>query len=121
MKYLLDSNTCIHYINGRAPRLRLKLPTIPVHDIVVCSIVTAELFYGSAKSNTPERSLEKQRAFLRPFVSLPFDDAAALSYGQIRAQLEKIGTPIGSLDMLIAAIALANNLTVVTHNTAEFG
>lgn len=121
MKYLLDTNTCIRYINGRAPHLRLKLPTIPASDITVCSIVVAELFFGAAKSNTPERSLAKQRAFLRPYVSLPFDDKAATAYAQIRASLEKLGTPIGPLDLLIAAIALANDLILVTHNSAEFG
>ncbi len=121
MKYLLDTNTCIRYINGRAPRLRLKLPTVSANDIAVCAIVVAEMFFGAAKSNTPQRSLAKQQAFLRPYVSLPFDDKAAIAYAQIRANLEKLGTPIGPLDLLIAAIALANDLILVTHNTAEFG
>jgi tRNA(fMet)-specific endonuclease VapC len=120
MKYLLDTNICIRYINGRAPKLRLKLPTIPMTDVVVCDIVVAELFYGAAKSNRPTESLAKQQAFLQPYVSLPFDGEAAMHYGHIRAQLEKLGTPIGSLDMLIAAIALAHDLTLITHNTAEF-
>lgn len=120
MTYLLDTNTCIRYINGRAPKLRLKLPTIPMVDVVVCDIVVTELFYGAAKSNTLTESLSKQQAFLQPYISLPFDGKAARRYGLIRAQLEKQGTPIGSLDMLIAAIVLANDLILVTHNTAEF-
>jgi tRNA(fMet)-specific endonuclease VapC len=120
MKYLLDTNTCIRYINGRAPKLRLKLPTIPMVDVVVCDIVVAELFYGAAKSSTPTESLAKQQAFLQPYISLPFDGKAAMHYGFIRAQLEKQGTPIGSLDMLIAAIVFANDLILVTHNTTEF-
>jgi len=120
MRYLLDTNTCIRYINGRAPKLRLKLPTIPMADVVVCDIVVAELFYGAAKSNTPTESLAKQQAFLQPYVSLLFDGKAAIQYGLIRAQLEKQGTPIGALDMLIAAIVLANGLILVTHNTDEF-
>ena len=120
MKYLLDTNTCIRYINGRAPKLRLKMPTMPVSDIVVCDIVVAELFYGAAKSNTPDESLLKQQAFLKPYVSLPFDGKAAISYAIIRAQLEKLGMPIGPLDMLIAAIAQAHGLILITHNTAEF-
>jgi tRNA(fMet)-specific endonuclease VapC len=90
-------------------------------DIAVCSIVKAELFAGAAKSNTPEKILAKQQVFLNNFISLPFDDQAAAIYGPMRARLEKSGTPIGPLDMLIAAIALANNLILVTHNTAEFG
>lgn len=65
MKYLLDSNTCIRYINGRAPNLREKMRTIPVQDIVICSIVKAELFFGAAKSQTPDLSVAKQQRFVR--------------------------------------------------------
>src|SRR5664279_4325593 len=121
MKYTLDTNVCIRYINGRAPNLRTKIPTIPAHEIVVCSIVRGELFYGSSKSQTPEVSLAKQLRFLRPSATLPFDDQAAVLYGTLRANLEKQGLPIGVHDMLIAAIVLANNLIVVTHNVDEFG
>lgn len=121
MKYLLDTNTCIRYINGRSLEIRLKLPTIPARDIVVCSIVRAELFYGAAKSRTPAQSLEKQARFLRPYATLTFDDSAADEFGRIRAYLERNGTPIGPYDMQIAAIALVHGLIVVTHNTSEFG
>jgi tRNA(fMet)-specific endonuclease VapC len=120
MKYSLDTNTCIRYINGRAPKLRQKIPTIPANDIVVCSIVRAELFYGSAKSQTPQISLNKQLSFLRPFATLPFDDHAAQTIATIRADLESRGLPIGAYDMMIAAIAIANDLIVVTHNTSEY-
>lgn len=120
MKYSLDTNTCIRYINGRAANLRTKLPTVLASDIVVCSIVRGELFYGSAKSQTPELSLAKQLRFLRPYSSLPFDDHAASIYGKIRARLTVGGQVIGIHDMMIAAIALANNLIVVTHNVHEF-
>jgi tRNA(fMet)-specific endonuclease VapC len=72
------------------------------------------------KSQTPARTLLKQQNFLNRFVSLPFDDKSAEIYGQLRAKLELAGTPIGALDMLIAAIAIANDLVLVTHNSAEF-
>jgi tRNA(fMet)-specific endonuclease VapC len=120
MMYSLDTNVCIGIINGRAAKARAKLLTKPASDIVVCSIVRAELWYGSAKSQTPERTREKQLLFLNPFATFAFDDAAALSYASIRASLEKRGQPIGSLDMLIAAIAKAHDLTLVTRNTKEF-
>ena len=120
MKYSLDTNTCIRYINGRAPLLRQKIPTIPAQDIIVCSIVRAELAYGVGKSQTPEASAAKQQRFLKPFASLPFDDAAAQEFGRIRATLEKLGKPIGAYDMQIAAIAVVHNLILVTHNTREF-
>lgn len=85
------------------------------------SIVRAELAYGAAKSRTPDASAAKQQRFLRPYATLPFDDAAAVAFGQIRAALEAAGTPIGPYDLQIAAIALAHGLIVVTHNTREFG
>lgn len=121
MKYSLDTNTCIRYINGRSSKIREKIPTVPANDIVVCSIVRAELAYGAAKSQTPQASAAKQRKFLWPYATLPFDDDAASEFGRIRAHLERAGTPIGPYDMQIAAIALVHDLTVVTHNTSEFG
>lgn len=121
MRYLLDTNTCIRYLNGRAPNVRARMNKLPIEDVVVCSVVKAELFFGAAKSNTPVQSLAKQQAFLKSMISLPFDDASAAIYGPLRAQLQKLGTPIGPLDLQIAAIALVNNLILVTHNTAEFG
>jgi tRNA(fMet)-specific endonuclease VapC len=72
------------------------------------------------KSANPERNFALQQAFLEQFISLPFDDLAATTFGVIRSQLEIKGTPIGAYDLQIAAIALANNLTLVTHNTQEF-
>lgn len=68
----------------------------------------------------PEVSSDKQARFLRPYVTVPFDDVAALEYGRIRARLEQAGTPIGPYDMQIAAIAIVHGLIVITHNTAEF-
>jgi tRNA(fMet)-specific endonuclease VapC len=78
------------------------------------------LFYGARKSQRPQRSLEKQHQFVNHFVSLPFDDEAAEVYGQIRAELERAGTPIGPNDLMIAAIAIANDVMLVTHNAREF-
>ena len=120
MRYLLDTNTCIRYLNRRSDAIRLKLPTISARDIVVCSVVRAELAYGAAKSQTPAVSAAKQQAFLRPYATLPFDDAAAQEFGRIRSVLDAAGTPIGPYDMQIAAIALVHGLIVVTHNVREF-
>jgi len=121
MKYLLDTNACIRYINGRSPELRAKLSSMPRRDVAVSTITKAEMFYGSARSQTPQRSREKQIEFLTTLITLPFDDMAAIAYGPLRADLERNGTPIGQYEMLIAAVALANDLTLVTHNVGEFG
>lgn len=120
MTYLLDTNACIRYLNGQSENLRQQIATKKPQEIVLCSVVKAELFYGARKSNNPQRSLAKQQQFVNHFVSLPFDDKSAEEYSQIRADLEKIGTPIGPNDLLIAAIAVANDITLVTHNTREF-
>jgi len=120
MKYLLDTNVCIRYINGSSRAVRLKLPTIPRINVGVSVITQAELFYGSAKSQTPLKSRQKQLDFLSIIPTVNLDSSIAFAYGDVRAYLEKLGTPIGSNDLFIAATALAYDLTLVTHNTREF-
>ncbi len=100
--------------------LRERLQATNADYIYVCAIVQAELFYGAMRSNDPERTITNQKRFINLFTSLPFDDGAALIYGNIRAYLAKQGTPIRSNDLQIAAIALCHNLTLVTHNIREF-
>ena len=120
MTYLLDTNTCIRYLNGQSIGVLQRLRTLPSNEVVVCSVVKAELFYGAMKSTNPDRTLAEQKLFLSAFLSFPFDDRAAEIYGRIRAELARKGTPIGPNDLMIAAIALAHDVTLVTHNTDEF-
>jgi tRNA(fMet)-specific endonuclease VapC len=120
MSFLLDTNTCIVYLNGRSQSVRQKLETLSPREVLVCSVVKAELFYGAMKSINPERTLAGQQLFLNRFVSLKFDDAAAEAYSRIRAELDRAGKPIGPNDLMIAAIAVSNELTLVTHNRREF-
>ncbi|MCB8946148.1 MAG: type II toxin-antitoxin system VapC family toxin [Ardenticatenaceae bacterium] len=120
MTYLLDTNVCIRFLNGRSPGVLSQIKKRRPADIVVCSIVKSELIYGSYRSQNPTRSLEIQRQFLAPYRSLPFDDTAAAMAGLIRSQLAQLGTPIGPYDVQIAAIALVHECTLVTHNLREF-
>ncbi len=120
MTYLLDTNVCISYLNGRSKQIVQRLQSLPVNQVAVCSVVKAELFFGAMKSQTPAKSLAKQQDFLHLFQSFPFDDQAAEQYGRIRAELAAKGTPIGPNDFMIAAIALAYDVILVTHNTREF-
>ena len=120
MIFLLDTNVCIVYLNRPNSNVATELHRHRLQDIAVCSMVKAELLYGAMKSQHPERTLEKQQGFLQAFQSLSFSDAAALLFGQIRAHLQSKGNPIGPYDLQISAIALANDLTLVTHNTREF-
>lgn len=120
--YLLDSNACIRLLNESASsNMARKLAELTPDDIRLCSVVKSELYYGAYKSTKRDRNLANLNRFFSQFISLPFDDNAAAIAGQVRAQLDVAGTPIGSNDLLIAAIALSNDLTLVTHNTREFG
>jgi tRNA(fMet)-specific endonuclease VapC len=98
----------------------VKLASTPRNEVAVSTITKAELFYGSSKSQTPERSRQKQIEFLTTVISLPFDDAAAIIYGPLRFNLEQQETPISQNDMLIATVALTHGLILVTHNVREF-
>ena len=120
MKYLLDTNTCIGVLTNRVPMLVDRWKRTNPSQIRLCSVVKAELLYGAEKSSKRELVQQKLQLFFSPFRSMPFDDAAAHSYGVIRAAPEAKGHSIGPNDTIIAAIALANGLTVVTHNTREF-
>lgn len=121
MKFLLDTNVCIHLLNGTRPIVQSRLAQHQPMDVGLCAISVAELRYGARKSSRVSENLVLIERFCRPFISLPFDDACAASYGIIRADLERAGTPIGPNDLLIAATAAAHDLVLVTHNTREFG
>lgn len=120
MTYLLDTNSWIRFLNGGSEGVRHRIEAIPPQDIVLCSVVKAELLYGAVKSGRPQQNLERLRPVFERFASLPFDDAAAEVYGTIRTRLERTGTPIGPNDLLIAAIAVSQDAILVTHNTREF-
>jgi tRNA(fMet)-specific endonuclease VapC len=120
MTYLLDTNTCINYLNRRGSPIKQRLPAVPAASVQLCSIVKAELYDGAYRSSRREQNLVLLKRLFGQFASVPFDDAAAESYGRIRAELSLAGTLIGPNDLMIAAIALAHGLTLVTHNTREF-
>ena len=120
MTYLLDTNVWARYLNGRSLSIREKFRQVDLTRVFACSIVKSELAYGAFKSQNSDRTYRKQQQFLSLFVSLPFDDAAALVFGRLNAQLEAKGEMIGIKDLQIASIAIANELILVTHNTEEF-
>jgi tRNA(fMet)-specific endonuclease VapC len=119
VRFLLDTNTCIYALKRRGlvvDHLRQHSPA----DIAVSTITVAELWFGAVKSQAPEANRRSADAFLAPFEVLPFDSHAADAYAQARFELERAGQPIGERDLLIASIARASGLTVVTHNVSEF-
>ena len=118
--YLLDTNACIKLLNGSSRPLLARLRGHAASEIRVSSVTRAELLYGARHSARVAENLRVLTAFFAPLVSVPFDDACAEEYGGIRASLAAAGRPIGPNDMLIAATALAHDLTLVTHNLREF-
>ena len=120
MRYLLDTNVCIRYLNGQSEKIHQQLNMKAPEEIALCSVVKAELIYGAHKSHNPSKNLQRLYFFADTLISLPFDDKAANIYGRIRTDLERAGTPIGPNDLMIAAIAIANEIILVTHNTSEF-
>ena len=121
MPFLLDTNVCIGILTGRSPRAIEKLRQLAPTEIRICSVVRAELQFGARNSSRVEANLSLLETFLSPFTSVAFDDGAANYYGRIRADLHRAGELIGPNDLLIAAMALANDLVLVTHNVKEFG
>ena len=120
MKYLLDTNTCIYIINKKPPsavnRIRSKHPD----EVSISTITIAELEYGVHRSKHIDQNRIALLEFLVPFMILDFDQSAAAVYGGVRASLERKGTPIGPMDLLLAAQALSQQLILVTNNLREF-
>jgi tRNA(fMet)-specific endonuclease VapC len=120
VKYLLDTNTCVFALKQRSRVVEQLRKCVP-EDLGVAIITVAELWFGARKSVRPEATRREIDAFLKPFEVLPFDHEAADEYARLRFELERIGRPIGERDLLIASIAVARRLIVVTHNVSEFG
>ena len=116
---LLDTNICIYVINMKPPEVLQRFREYRMGEIGICSVVAAELAYGVTKSGST-RNRQALEMFLAPLMILPFDEDAIWAYGELRAELERKGTPIGSLDTMIAAHALSLRCTLVTNNTREF-
>ncbi len=116
---LLDTNTCIYIINAKPPAVLARFQQYRMGDIGLCSVVAAELAFGVAKSGSV-RNRQALEMFLAPLIILPFDTSAVWTYGDLHADLERRGTPIGSLDTMIAAHALSQQALLVTNNTREF-
>lgn len=120
MRYLLDTDICIYLIKKKPPQVLLRLKSLKISDVGLSSITVAELEYGVAKSSRPEQNRWALTEFLAPLEIIPFDLAAAQQYGLLRGALEKVGKPIGAMDMLIAAHALSTRAAVATNNAAEY-
>ena len=120
MKYLLDSNICIYIIKKKPDKVLKHFSKLKPGDIAVSSITIAELNYGVAKSNKPNENTIALQEFLQPLTVIDFTAEDSIIYGRLRTELEANGMLIGSMDMLIASIALSRGLILVTNNEKEF-
>lgn len=120
MKYLLDTNICIYLIKNKSERLLKKFTRINPESVALTAITVSELWYGVFKSKKQKENEAALREFLLPFTVINFDEKSAEVYGNLRNDLQKRGRPIGAMDMLIAATALANDLILATNNEKKF-
>lgn len=120
MRLMLDTNICIALIKQKPANVVRRFNDYLVGDICISSVTLAELRYGVAKSQFQQKNQHALDDFMMPLEVAFFDEAAANMYGVLRASLEKKGTPIGAMDLMIGAHALSENLTIVTNNVREF-
>jgi tRNA(fMet)-specific endonuclease VapC len=120
MTHLLDTCICIFLIRRKLPDIRSRFEAHPVGALCISSITESELRFGAEKSADPARNHRQLDHLLLTLPVVPYDAKCAAHYGEIRAHLERAGTPIVSMDLLIAAHARASGLILVTNNTGEF-
>lgn len=121
MKYMLDTNVCIDYMRGSDQAIKDRLLACKQDELCISSITLSELLYGVNKSSDPVKNRSALYKLLVKTEVIDYGFEASEYYGIIRNFLTKTGSVIGSLDMLIAAHAMANDLILITHNTGEFG
>jgi tRNA(fMet)-specific endonuclease VapC len=116
MTYLLDTDFCIHYLNRTSINAQIILEHISEYEIAICSVVKNELLFVAAKSTDPETMIFEIEVFTKRFASFPFDDVAAGVCARSRAELEKKGVTVSYNDLMIASIAIANHLDLLSNN-----
>ena len=120
MRYMLDTNICIYVIKHKPREVIERLKEHNPNEICISSVTYAELIHGVEKSKAVDKNRTALTLLLADIEILQFDTGAAEGYGEIRAELERKGTPIGPLDMMIAGHAKSLGYTVVTNNIKDF-
>ena len=116
VRYLLDTNMASYVIKGNVPRVRERLVRVPMSEVGISVVTEAELRFGVAKKPEAARLAAAVEEFLLRVEILPWTSEAAKSYARLRSDLERSGEPMGNLDMMIAAHALAAQVVLVTHD-----
>jgi tRNA(fMet)-specific endonuclease VapC len=116
LRYLLDTNTASYIIKGNVPRVRERLLKVAMSQVLISAVTEAELLFGAARKPDAVRLRTAIDEFLLRVNSLPWDSNAARHYADVRVALEIVGTPMGNLDMMIGAQALAAEAVLVTND-----
>ena len=119
MKYLLDTDICIYWLKGRTT-VRAKINRVDRKDLAICVITASELYFGAYNSNKIEQNLRTAETFIQSLTVLPLSNDTLKKFGQLKAELRKAGTPVADFDLLIASVALTENLILVTNNTRHY-
>ena len=120
MKYLLDTNILIYIIKNKPPQSARRFSRLSPEDLATSSLVLSELMFGAMKSQYSNQAMNAIHSIAAALTVLPYDTNAADHYAEIRFELERNGTPIGAMDLLIAAHARSQSLVLVTNNVKEF-
>ena len=119
MSYLLDTDTCIYWLRNRQS-VRERVREVGWNQISICVITVAELYYGAYNSNRVTENLARAEFFIQNLPVLPLNDTALRRFGELKAELRRIGQPIADFDLLIASVALAESYILVTNNTRHY-
>ena len=119
MTYLLDTDTCIYWLRNRQS-VRERVREVGWDQISICVITGAELYYGAYNSNRVKENLARAEFFIQNLPVLPLNDTALRRFGELKAELRRIGQPIADFDLLIASVALAGGYILVTNNTRHY-
>lgn len=119
MNYLLDTDTCIYWLNGRQS-IRERLLAVGWGQVGICVITAAELYYGAYNSSRVSENLARAALFVQQLPVLPLNDNALRRFGELKAELRRRGQPLADFDLLIASVALAEAYVLVTNNTRHY-
>lgn len=119
MKYLLDTDICIYWLKGRKA-VRNKINQVGQNEITICSITVAELYFGAYNSNKIEQNLITAETFIELLPVISLSNNTMKTFGTLKAQLRKAGTPVADFDLLIASVAITEDLILVTNNTRHY-
>jgi len=120
IRYLLDTDICIYLIKKHPPEVLARFQQTQLKQLHISTITVFELYFGIEKNNSQQRNLVALENFIAPLTLVDFSVESAKKAAKIRSILQKQGTPIGAYDLQIAAIAVAENMTLLTHNVREF-